>query len=154
MSMERTQPSGTHRSKLTQTGSGGRKGRQNKSTGNYYHIEIRPRADFVAFRTQDVGRRGHIQRVGGQWSTGYWTTVKWLISKEDAHLQAGVLIPDTPAAKEVLDQLGSRPVHMLGDRFKARPQPTFYEPEQPVVAPKRKSQAKTKKPRVTRKSKK
>jgi len=154
MTVERTQQTETRNSKLTQAGSRAHKSSQNKNTGNYYHIEIRPRADFVAFRTQDVGRRGHIQRVGGQWSTGYWTTVKWLISKEDAHFQAGVLVPDTPAAKEVLDQLGSRPIHMLGDRFKARPQPNVSEPEGPVAASKRKPQAKAKKPRVTRKSKK
>lgn len=154
MAEERTQHAGTRNSKLTQTGSRARKSSQNKNTGNYYHIEIRPRDDFVAFRTQDVGRRGHIQRVGGQWSTGYWTTVKWLISKQDAHLQAGILIPDTPAAKEVLDQLGSRPVRMLGDRFKARPQPNFSEREHSLAAPKRKSEPETKKPRVKRKSKK
>jgi hypothetical protein len=31
--------------------------------GNYHHIGVRPKGDFVTFRTQDVGDPGHIQRV-------------------------------------------------------------------------------------------
>jgi hypothetical protein len=95
--------------------------------GEYYHIEVLPRTDFVTFRTQDVGRRGHIQRVAGQRSSGYWSTVKWMIDKNDAHVQDNKLVADTPAAKEVIEQLGSEPVRMLGDLFKARPRPNFHE---------------------------
>src|SRR6185436_1693804 len=93
--------------------------------GEYYHIEVLPRTDFVSFRTQEVGRRGHIQRVAGQRSSGYWSTVKWLIDKNEAHVQDNKLVADTPAAKEVIEQLGSEPVRMLGDLFKARPRPNF-----------------------------
>ena len=93
--------------------------------GEYYHIEVLPGTDFVTFRTQDVGRRGRIQRVAGQRSSGYWSTVKWLIDKNDAHVQDNKLVADTPAAKEVIEQLGSEPVRMLGDLFKARPRPNF-----------------------------
>jgi len=95
--------------------------------GAYYHIEVLPRTDFVTFRTQDVGRRGHIQRVAGQRSSGYWSTVKWMIDKNDAHVQDNKLVADTPAAKEVIEQLGSEPVRMLGDLFKARPSPNVHE---------------------------
>jgi len=91
--------------------------------GDYYHIEVQPKGDFVTFRTQDVGRRGHIQRVAGQRSSGYWTTVKWLIGKEDAHVQGNKLVPDTKDAKSVIEELGSQPIRVLGDRFKARPTP-------------------------------
>ena len=59
--------------------------------GEYYHIEVLPRTDFVSFRTQEVGRRGHIQRVAGQRSSGYWSTVKWLIDKNEAHVQDNFL---------------------------------------------------------------
>lgn len=93
--------------------------------GEYYHIEVLPKADFVTFQTQDVGRRGHIQRVAGQRSSGYWSTVKWLIDKDDAHIQDNKLVPDTKAAKDVIEQLGSEPMRMLGDLFKARPRPRF-----------------------------
>jgi len=93
--------------------------------GEYYHIEVLPRTDFVSFRTQEVGRRGHIQRVAGQRSSGYWSTVKWMIDKNEAHVQDNKLVADTPAAKEVIEQLGSEPVRMLGDLFKARPRPNF-----------------------------
>ena len=34
--------------------------------GEYYHIEVLPKTGFVAFRTQDVGKSGHIQRVAGK----------------------------------------------------------------------------------------
>ena len=95
--------------------------------GEYYHIEVLPKADFVTFQTQDVGRRGHIQRVAGQRSSGYWSTVKWLIDKDDAHIQDNKLIPDTKDAQAVIEQLGSEPVRFLGDRFKARPRPNFRE---------------------------
>ena len=95
--------------------------------GEYYHIEVLPKADFVTFQTQEVGRRGHIQRVAGLRSSGYWSTVKWLIDKDDAHIQDNKLIPDTNEARNVIEQLGSEPVRMLGDLFKARPRPSFRE---------------------------
>ena len=91
--------------------------------GNYYHVEVRSKSDFVTFRTQDVGERGHIQRVAGERPSGSWATVKWLISKEDAHLAGGRLVPDSADARQVLEQLGTRPVHLRGDRFEARPAP-------------------------------
>src|SRR5262245_7270084 len=103
-------------------------------TGEYYHIEVLPKADFVTFQTQDVGRRGHIQRVAGQRSSGYWSTVKWLIDKNDAHVQDNKLVPDTNEAKSVIEQLGSEPVRFLGDRFKARPRPNFLEAPKPARA--------------------
>ena len=95
--------------------------------GDYYHVEVRPGEEFVTFQTQDVGRRGHIQRVAGKRSSGYWTTVKWLIGKEDAHIQDEKLVPDTKAAKDVIKQLGSQPVRLIGDRFRARPKPNMSE---------------------------
>ena len=95
--------------------------------GDYYHVEVRPGEKFVTFRTQDVGRRGQIQRVAGQRFSGYWTTVKWLIAKEEAHVQDAKLVPDTKAAKEVIEQLGSQPVHWIGDRFRAKPDPNTPE---------------------------
>jgi hypothetical protein len=108
-----------------------RKSPGSSGTGDYYHVEIRPGEEFVTFQTQDIGRRGHIQRVAGKRSSGYWTTVKWLIGKEDAHIQDKELVPDTKAAKDVIKQLGSQPVRLIGDRFRARPKPNASETIKP-----------------------
>jgi hypothetical protein len=89
-------------------------------TGEYYHVEVLPNSGFVTFRTQDVGKPGHIQRVAGKRPSGSWATVKWLIGKEDAHIQDNRLIPDTKGAKDVIKQLGAQPIHLSGDRFKAK----------------------------------
>jgi hypothetical protein len=81
---------------------------KSSAAGEYYHIEVLPKTDFVNFQTQAVGR-GRIQRVAGQRSSGYWSTVKWMI-----------------------EQLGSEPVRKLGDLFKARPRPSFLEQTRPT----------------------
>jgi hypothetical protein len=89
--------------------------------GNYYHVEIVSPRGFETFRTQDVGRRGHIQRVAGKKSgSGSWQTVKWLIGKKDAHRRGDRLVPDSKGARDVIEQLGAQPVHLTGDRFKVR----------------------------------
>jgi hypothetical protein len=120
--------------------------------GEYYHIEVLPRADFVTFQTQDVGRRGHIQRVAGQRSSGYWSTVKWLIDKDDAHVQDNKLVPDTKDAQAVIEQLGSEPVRMLGDLFKARPRPNFQLERKSTLGQPRSRRESTKKTAVRRKN--
>ena len=119
--------------------------------GEYYHIEIRPGGEFETFRTQDVGKPGHIQRVAGKRSSGYWTTVKWLIGKEDAHIQDKTLIPDTKDAKEVIEKLGSQPVHFLGDRFKARPRRDVPEADKPTPAQQKARRSNIKKAQSARK---
>lgn len=118
--------------------------------GEYYHIEVRPKSEFVSFRTQDVGRKGHIQRVAGKRSSGSWATAKWLIGKEDAHVQGSKLIPDTKDAKEVIKQLGSQPVHVIGDRFKARPRPDVPERAKPTPAQQRARRENIKKAQAAR----
>jgi hypothetical protein len=110
--------------------------------GEYYHIEVRPTADFVTFRTQDIGEKGGIQRVGGMRSNGSWDDQKWLISKDDAHIENDKLVPDTEDAREVLEALGSVPVHVAGDRFTARPRPNVSEKDKPTPAQQRTQKAK------------
>jgi hypothetical protein len=132
--MLNTQQSNKQKTKKTPT----RKTPGSTGRGDYYHIEVRPAGDFVTFQTQDMGRRGHIQRVAGRRSSGYWATVKWLIGKEDAHIQEHKLVPDTKDAKEIIEQqLGSQPVHLLGDRFKARPRGNIPESIKPTPAQQR-----------------
>lgn len=133
------QPEGPERKKPGATGEGG-----------YYHIEVRPKSEFVTFRTQDVGKPGHIQRVGGKRSSGSWDTQKWLISKSDAHIKEDQLVADTPEAKEVLDELGSKPSHIEGDRFKAKPRKNIPEVEKPTPAQERARQENIKKAQEAR----
>ncbi len=77
--------------KSTKSTSSGRKKPGSGGQGDYYHVEVREGGDFETFRTQDVGDAGHLQRVGGKRASGSWATVKWLISKEDAHVENGKL---------------------------------------------------------------
>lgn len=105
--------------------------------GEYYHVEVRPKSEFVTFRTQDVGRKGHIQRVAGKRSSGSWLTAKWLISKEDAHVSEDRLVGDTPEAKGVIEKLGSTPIRIQGDRFLAKDRPNVPETAKPTPAQRR-----------------
>jgi hypothetical protein len=102
--------------------------------GDYYHVEVLPKTGFVTFRTQDVGKPGHIQRVAGKRTSGSWATVKWLISKEDAHVLDERLIPDTKGAKDVIKQIGTQPIHLRGDRFKAKQPSNGSKRSQPTAA--------------------
>src|SRR5262245_54023174 len=118
--------------------------------GDYYHIAVRPKNQFVTFRTQDVGDPGHIQRVAGKRSSGSWDTVKWLVSKEDAHMEGGRLVPDTADARKLLEDLGSKPVHVKGDMFKAKPRPNVPERAKPTPAQRRARSANIKKVQAAR----
>jgi hypothetical protein len=108
-----------------------------KGEGKYYHVAVRPKKEFATFRTQDVGGPGHVERVAGKRQSGSWDTVKWLISKEDAHIEGRKLVGDTPEARKVLAMLGSEPVHVKGDRLKAKPRPNVPEREKPTAAQQR-----------------
>jgi len=118
--------------------------------GSYYHIGVLPKSEFVYFRTHDVGQKGHIQRVAGRRSSGSWGTVTWLISKQDAHIRNGRLVADTAAAKKVLDGLGSRPDHVTGDRFRARPRPKVADGLRPTRAQKAASRPNLRKARAAK----
>ena len=118
-----SKPQGSRRQK---PGSGGQ--------GNYYHIEVRDGGDFETFRTQDVGDPGHLQRVSGKRASGSWATVKWLIGKEDAHVEDGKLIGDTKDAKDLLKKLRTRPVKIRGYRFEAKPRRNVTERSKPTAA--------------------
>jgi hypothetical protein len=128
----------------------GRKKPGTAGGGNYYHVAVRSKEDFVTFRTQDVGEPGHVQRVAGKRGSGSWDTIKWLINKEDAHVEDGKLIPDTEEVQKVLAKLGSEPVHVKGDMFKAKPRPDVPESEKPTPAQRRARRANIKKAQAAR----
>jgi hypothetical protein len=120
--------------KATQSNGRTRKKPGSGGSGNYYHVEVREGDDFETFRTQDVGDPGHLQRVAGKRESGSWATVKWLVSKEDAHVENGKLVPDTKDAKDLIKKLGSQPVQVRGDRFKAKDRPNVPEKAKPTAA--------------------
>lgn len=137
----RSQPEGRGRQK---PGSGGQ--------GNYYHVEVRQGDDFETFRTQDVGGPGHLQRVSGKRATGSWATVKWLIGKEDAHVEEGKLVGDTKDAKDLLRKLRTKPVQIRGDRFEAKPRRNVPERSKPTAAQTRARRQNIKKAQAARES--
>jgi hypothetical protein len=94
--------------------------------GRFFHIELRPSDQFTAFRVQDVGTPGSVERVAG-----------WLIEKTDAHVEDGRLVPDSAEAKKLFVSLGSTPVHVEGDRFRAKPRRDIPEDEKPTPAMRR-----------------
>jgi hypothetical protein len=122
----RSQPEGRGRQKPASTGK-----------GNYYHIEVRPKGEFTTFRTQDVGGEGHLQRVAGKRESGSWATTKWLISKQDAHVEGDKLVGDTKDAKDLLKKLRTTPVHVSGDRFEAKGRRNVPERSKPTTAQRR-----------------
>jgi hypothetical protein len=119
----RAQPQGRGR---TKPGTGG--------GGEFFHIEVRPKGEFVTFRTQDVGGPGHVERRAGKRRSGSWDTQAWLVSKADAHVEGGKLIPDTEDARNLFATLGAEPVLVKGDIFKAKDRPNVPEREKPTAA--------------------
>jgi hypothetical protein len=120
--------SSTRRAKTSRAKPGARGG------GNFFHIQVRPRTEFVTFRNQDIGGRGGIERVAGRRANGSWDTQKWLIGKSEAHIDGNRLVPDSLAAEKVLKQLGSAPRRLGGDRFIAKPRRKIPAREKPTPA--------------------
>lgn len=116
-----------------------------RGRGKFFHIQVRPRTDFVTFRNQDIGRPGGIERVAGRRANGSWDTQKWLIGKREAHLEGAALVADSAAARKVLRQLGSKPRRLGGDRFIARPRRNIPESQKPTLAMRRAQRANIKK---------
>jgi hypothetical protein len=116
-----------------------------KGGGRFFHIEVRPRAEFVTFRNQTLGTRGGIERLAGQRANDSWDTQKWLIGKSEAHIDRNKLVADSLAAEKVLAQLGSVPRHLEGDRFIAKPRRKIPAREKPTPAMRRAQLANIKK---------
>jgi hypothetical protein len=89
--------------------------------GKFYRIEVRPKSEFVMFRTQDVGQRGHLERVAGKRASGSWDTATWLVAKDAAHVSGGRLVIDDSRARTALKQIRGPIIHKKADVFTARP---------------------------------
>ncbi len=148
----------SRKSSTTNSGTSSRSRTNRKSPGTsgqgeYYHVEVRPNEDFVTYRTQDVGDPGHLQRVAGRRESGSWATVKWLIDKNDAHVDGDNLVGDTQEAKDLIKKLGSKPVHKKGDIFEAKPRRNVPERSKPTAAQKRARSQNIKKAQAASRSK-
>jgi hypothetical protein len=118
--------------------------------GEFYRIEVRPKDEFVTFRTQDMGKKGGIERLAGKRSSGSWDTATWLVSKDFAHIEGRKLVPDHPDARELFENLGSQPTRVKGDVFKAKDRPNVPEKAKPTPAQKRARSTNIKKAQAAR----
>jgi hypothetical protein len=105
--------------------------------GDYYRIIVRDKNQFTSFKNHDVGKRGGIQRIAGHRASGSWDTQAWLISKDRATKEGETLKPKDLDVQEVIDQLGSKPKHIKGDIFEAKPRPNVPEDKKPTKAQKK-----------------
>jgi hypothetical protein len=119
--------------------------------GKFYRIEVRPKSDFVTFRTQDVGKKGGLERIAGRRSSGSWDTVTWLVEKEKAHVSSnGQLMIDDPKAKTILKDIRRPIMHKKADVFTALPRRNVPEAEKPTLAQRRAQRQNIKKAQAAR----
>jgi hypothetical protein len=121
--------------------------------GRFFHVQVRPNAQFTRFRVQDVGGRGGVERVAGQRSNGTWDTVKWLVEKSHAHVHGKTLVADTAEARKLLRSFGSAPVRVSGDRFRAAPRTNIPESRKPTPKQRRAWQRNIRKAQQARRTK-
>jgi hypothetical protein len=88
------------------------------SKRGYFRIIIRPRKQFVAFRTLGAEAPSSVQRLTNHQPMSIRPNQTWLLSKEIAHVEKGRIIPDTSEAVELLAAFGHQPVHQRDDLFK------------------------------------
>ena len=105
-----------------------------KGEGDYFRIVVRSKDEFVTFRYQDVGEKGHILHIAGKRSSGSWDTQAWLISKDDAHIESDTIVSDTDDARSLIETLGSTPTHVEEDVFNAKDRPNVPESKKPTSA--------------------
>lgn len=141
--------------KMTSKKQGVRKRAKPSTTGgwNFYRIVVRPKDQFVTFRNHDVGEKGHIQRLAGKRKSGTWDTQAWLISKEDAHIENDRLVPDTDDAKDLIEKLGSEPIHVKADIFEAKDRPDIPENKKPTEAQRKAQRENIRKAQAARREK-
>lgn len=118
--------------------------------GKFYRVVVRDKNDFVLFRNHDIGEKGHIERLAGKRANGRWATVSWLIDKNEAHIENGILVGDNEDVKDVLGKLRRKPKHLKGDIFEAGPRINVPERLKPTPAMKKAQIKNIKKAQVAR----
>ena len=101
--------------------------------GKFYRIEIRPKGEFKTFRTQDVGKKGGLERIAGKRPSGSWDTVTWLVAKDKATVKNGKLKITGAKDKSVLRSLSGPIVHVKADIFKSHPRKKIPESDKPTT---------------------
>lgn len=102
--------------------------------GNYFRIELRPKAKYVAYRLQDVGRSGHTKRLAGRTAKGNWSTKSWLVHKSDATVRDGKLFIKGGKAASILKSIRGNIRQLKGDIFFAKPRRNVPEREKPTAS--------------------
>jgi hypothetical protein len=117
---------------LRQPEGGSRKKPGMGDIGSYYRVVVRPKSEFVTFRTHDIGRSGHTQRIAGKRSSGSWATHTWLIAKNDAYVKNGHLKADNKKVKNILQNLRGPIKKLKGNIFRAKPRKNIPEKDKPT----------------------
>src|SRR3990167_11562040 len=120
--------------------------------GKFYRIEVRPKADFVSFRTQDVGKKGGLERIAGRRSSGSWATVTWLVEKKKARVSASgeLTFTDAKDRTAMSKAVRGKIAHVKADIFKALPARNVPEKAKPTPAMKRAQSKNIKKAQAAR----
>lgn len=100
--------------------------------GHYYRVVLRPKSEFVKFRTHDVGREGHTKRIAGKRSSGSWATHSWLIHKNDAKIEEDQLTTNDTKIKKILGSLRGPIKKYKGNVFLAKPRKNIPEKDKPT----------------------
>lgn len=106
--------------------------------GKFFRIEIRPKGQFTSFRTQDVGKKGGLERIAGRRASGSWATATWLIAKKNARIAGKKLVITNAKEKLSLAKAVRGPITWVkGDVFHAHPAKNVPERAKPTPAMKR-----------------
>ncbi len=124
-------------------------------SAGFYRVEVRPARSFASFRTQDVGKKGGLERIAGHRASGSWDTQAWLISKDHAHVnEKNELVIDDIKERKALEKAISGKITLVkGGIFHAHPAKNVPEAAKPTPAMKRAQAANIKKAQAARKKK-
>jgi hypothetical protein len=142
----------SHQRSMRQPDGASRKKPGMGNAGDYYRVIIRPKSEFVTFRTHDVGRKGHTQRIAGKRSSGSWATHSWLIHKDDAFVESGKLQSKKSKIKDVLNRLRGPIKKYKGNIFRAKPRRNIPERDKPTKKQRMAWEKNIKKAQIVRKS--
>lgn len=122
-------------------------------SGTFYRIEVRPKGQFTSFRTQDVGKKGGLERIAGRRTSGSWATATWLIAKKNARVVGKKLIITNLKEKISLAKSIRGPITWAkGDVFHAHPVKNVPEAAKPTRAMQRAQSKNIKKAQAVRRS--
>lgn len=101
--------------------------------GQQLRIRAESPSKFKEFRTQDVGKRGHLQRLAGKDSSG-WKTQSWRLSLKDYKSFAEAK-KDIEGIKGISAERKKYAVNLAKKYFKNKADYAVYIPEQQPIQP-------------------